>query len=104
MGMDWNSFRDFQKKMILSQDYVRQQLPENKPVTYNELVSCYNEMKGKLVNRPDGMKLELFVIPATITFRLIDIQIPKVELTDPNADRSEQAEKLADDLMERLRK
>jgi peptidyl-prolyl cis-trans isomerase SurA len=93
MGMDWNSFRDFQKKMILSQDYVRQQLPENKPVTYNELVSCYNEMKD-----------EFFSSPATITFRLIDIQIPKVELTDPNADRSEQAEKLADDLMERLRK
>jgi parvulin-like peptidyl-prolyl isomerase len=104
MGMDWKSFRDFQKKMILSQDYVRQQLPENKPVTYNELVICYNEMKGKIVYGPDGTKEELFVIPAMITFRLIDIQISKIEMTDPNADRSEQAGKLADELMERLRK
>jgi hypothetical protein len=93
MGMDWRSFREYQKKMILSQDYIRQQIPENRPVTYNELVSCYNEIKD-----------EFFTIPATITFRLIDIQIPKLEMTDPNISRLEQAGKLANELMERLRK
>ncbi|MBN1391262.1 MAG: peptidylprolyl isomerase [Sedimentisphaerales bacterium] len=93
MGMDWRSFKDYQKKMILSQDYVRQQLPENKPVTYNELVSCYDEMKE-----------EFFAAPATIIFRLIDIQFPKIEMTDPNIGRPEQARKLANELMERLRK
>ncbi len=93
MGMDWRSFREYQKKMILSQDYIRKQLPENRSVTYNELVKCYNEMKD-----------EFFATPATITFRLIDIQLPRLTVTDPNLSRLEQARALANDLMERLRK
>jgi hypothetical protein len=90
-GMDWNSFREYQKKMILSQDYIRRQLPERRPITYSELVNCYNEMKE-----------EFFALPTTIIFRLIDIQIPKVELKDPNGNRTEQARKLTDELMKRL--
>ncbi|MDD5063658.1 MAG: peptidylprolyl isomerase [Phycisphaerae bacterium] len=93
MGMDWHSFREYQKKMILSQEYVRQQLPEHKPITHSELVSCYNEIKE-----------EFFAMPATITFRLIDIQIPKVEPASPNISRPEQARKLAAELKERLDK
>jgi parvulin-like peptidyl-prolyl isomerase len=93
MGMDWRSFREYQKKMILSQDYIRRQLPEYRPITYSELVNCYNEMKG-----------EFFAIPAMITFRLIDIQIPKLEVTDPNRSRLEQARELAGELVERLQK
>jgi parvulin-like peptidyl-prolyl isomerase len=93
MGMDWRSFREYQKKMILSQDYIRRQLPEYRPITYSELVNCYNEMKG-----------EFFAIPATITFRLIDIQIPKLEVTDPNRSRLEQTRELASKLVERLQK
>src|SRR4030042_3582926 len=93
MGMDWRSFREYQKKTILSQDYVRQLLPEQKPVTHSELVNCYNEMKG-----------EFFAVPATITFRLIDIEIPKLEVTDPNRSRREQAEELAGELVKRLQK
>jgi hypothetical protein len=91
MGMDWHSFREYQKKMILSQDYIRRQLPEYRPITYSELVNCYNEMKEKF-----------FAIPATITFRLIDIQIPKTEVTDPNRSRLEQARELANELTRRL--
>jgi parvulin-like peptidyl-prolyl isomerase len=93
MGMDWRSFREYQKKMILSQDYIRRLLPEYRPITYSELVNCYNEMKG-----------EFFAIPAMITFRLIDIQIPKLEVTDPNRSRLEQARALASELVERLQK
>ena len=93
MGMDWRSFREYQKKMILSQDYIRQQLPEHRPITYSELVNCYNELKG-----------EFFAIPAMITFRLIDIQIPKLEATDPNRSQLEQARELANELIERLQK
>jgi parvulin-like peptidyl-prolyl isomerase len=93
MGMDWRSFRDYQKKKVLSQDYVYQQLPENRPISYNELVNCYNEIKE-----------QYFATPATITFRLIDIEFPKLETANPNISRQEQARKLADELMERLRK
>jgi parvulin-like peptidyl-prolyl isomerase len=93
MGMDWRSFREYQKKMILSQDYIRRLLPEYRPITYSELVNCYNEIKG-----------EFFAIPAMITFRLIDIQIPKLEVTDPNRSRLEQARELASELVKRLQK
>jgi peptidyl-prolyl cis-trans isomerase SurA len=93
MGMDWKSFREYQKKMILSQEYIRQLLPEHGPITYSELVNCYNEMKD-----------ESFATPATITFRLIDIQIPKLKVTDPNRSQREQAEELANELVKRLQK
>ncbi|MFZ0033886.1 MAG: peptidylprolyl isomerase [Sedimentisphaerales bacterium] len=93
MGMDWRSFREYQKKMILSQDYIRQQLPEHRPVTYSELVNCYDEMKE-----------EFFATPAMITFRLIDIQISKLEAADPNDSQLEKARKLANELMGRLQK
>jgi len=91
MGMNWTSFREYQKKMILSQDYIRRQLPERRPITRSELVACYNEMKD-----------EFFALPTTITFRLIDIEPSKLEVTDPNVSRVEQARKLAQELMRRL--
>jgi parvulin-like peptidyl-prolyl isomerase len=93
MGMDWRSFREYQKKMILSQEYVRQMMPEQTPVTYSELVNCYDEMKE-----------EFFSTPATITFRLVDIQISKLDVTDPNRSRLEQAGELANELVKRLQK
>jgi peptidyl-prolyl cis-trans isomerase SurA len=92
MGMTWNSFRDYQRKMILSQDYVRKQLPERpSSIAYNEIVNCYDEMKE-----------EFFALPATITFRLIDIQPAKIEAADPNINRGEQARILAKELVKRL--
>jgi len=92
MGMDWDSYREYLRKMILGEDYIRQQMPEQRPVTYSELLIGYDEMKEKY-----------FATPALITFRLIDIQIPKLKITDPNSSPSEQAIKLANELMERLR-
>jgi peptidyl-prolyl cis-trans isomerase SurA len=91
MGMDWRSFREYQKKMILSQDYMRRQLPEYGPITYSELVNCYNEIKE-----------EFFTVPGTITFRLIDIKVPNLKVTDPNQSRLEQARILANELVKRL--
>jgi len=91
MGMDWRSFKEYQKKMILSQDYIRRQLPEYRPITYSELVNCYNELRE-----------EFFAMPAMITFRLIDIQIPKLKVADPNRSRLEQAKELANELVRRL--
>jgi hypothetical protein len=77
--------------MVLSQDYIRRQLPEHRPITYSELVNCYNELRE-----------EFFAIPAMITFRLIDIQILKLEVAEPNQSRLEQARELANELVGRL--
>ncbi len=92
MGKDWQSFKESQKKMILSQWYIASQLPENEPVTHSELIDYYNKMRD-----------ESFSVPAMIRFRLIDIEAGKLELADANKNRQEQARELADELMVRLR-
>jgi len=90
-GMDWKSFKEYQKRLILLQWYITSKLPNNRPVTYRELMDCYNEMKD-----------EYFVRPAMIQFRLIDIQPAGMELTDPNENRHELAKKLANELIGRI--
>jgi parvulin-like peptidyl-prolyl isomerase len=92
MGMDWASFKKLQKKMILSQSYISSQVPENRPFTYSELMDNYNSMKG-----------EFFTMPAMITIRLIDIEVAKVQLGEPNESRVERARGLANELVERIK-
>ncbi len=92
MGMDWRSFREYQKKVILSQYYITSQLPDNRPITYTELVDTYNEMKD-----------EFFSTEAMLKFRLIDIEAGKLEVADANQSRLEQAKELAGELVRRLR-
>jgi parvulin-like peptidyl-prolyl isomerase len=91
MGMDWVSFRQYQRKMILTQSYIHQKLPEDRPITYREMMDYYNDMKEKF-----------FTKPATLTFRLIDIEAEKLEPTDPNKDRLQLARELADELVKRI--
>jgi len=93
MGMDWQKFRDYQKKMILTQSYIQQKLPKEKPITYSELTEYYNRMKEKL-----------FTTPARMQFAVIDIQPAKLELDDPNQSRDVWAKQLAAELLERLNK
>jgi len=90
-GMDWKEFRKYQRRLILSQSYIASQLPGETAVTYSELIDGYNEMKE-----------QVFVRPAEITFRLIDIEVSKVELNDPNKSRLEQAQELADKLVREI--
>lgn len=92
MGMDWDSFRKFQKKLILSQSYVQQQLSEAKPVTYSQLLDYYNMIKKKE-----------FTTRGTIKFRLIDIEASKLEVADANEDRGQAAKRLVDELVGRIR-
>lgn len=92
MGMDWQSFREYQKKMILSRFFIASQLPKVGPITYSELLDCYNEMKD-----------EFFAIEGTIKLRLIDIEVAKLEVANPNRSRLERAGELADELVGRIR-
>ena len=92
MGMDWRSYREYQKKMLLSQSYIASKMPEKRPITHNELLKYYNDVKDKS-----------FTTPAMIQFRLIDIEPAKLELTDPNEDRPAKAKKTADEIMLRLK-
>ena len=91
-GMDWKSFKESQKKAILTQHYISTQLPDDRPITYNELVDCYNNMKEAS-----------FTTPAMLTFRLIDIEVDKLQPADANQSRPEQAASLANQLVERIK-
>jgi len=89
-GTDWKSFKEYQKRLILTQWYLGQKLSNNRPVTYRELMDRYNEMKD-----------EFFARDAIIQFRLIDIQPAKLKLVDPN-ERHELAKMLASRLLTRI--
>ena len=90
-GMDWKEFRKYQRRLLLSQSYIASQLPEQTSVTYSELLDGYNEMKE-----------QVFAKPAEIMFRLIDIEVAKIELNDPNKSRLEQAKGLAEGLVREI--
>ncbi len=91
-GMDWASFKKYQKKMILTEYYLGSLLPKAVPITYSELLARYNQMKE-----------ESFVILAAIKFQLLDIEPAKLRITDPNQDWLEQAGKLADELLRQIK-
>ncbi len=89
--MDQKSFIERQKRAILIQWYVASKLPDNRPVTYSELMDCYNQMKDEFFSRP-----------AIMRFRLIDIQPAKLKPADPNQDRQQLARELAGKLLGRI--
>jgi len=88
MLMDKKSFKEQVKKNILIQEYRRSKLPDYRPVTYRELMDCYDRIKNKY-----------FARASKIRFRLIDIQPDKLKLEDPNADPWLLGSKMANELL-----
>ncbi|MBN2594182.1 MAG: peptidylprolyl isomerase [Sedimentisphaerales bacterium] len=88
MLMDKKSFKEQVKNNILLQEYRRSKLPDYRPVTYHELMDCYNRIKNKY-----------FARASKIRFRLIDIQPDKLALEDPNADPWQLGNKIANELL-----
>lgn len=91
IGMDRQSFKEQQKRLILRQSYIASKLPGNKPISYRELLQRYNEIKE-----------QSFVIPAQLKFLLIDIDVAELTVVDPNQSQQEKARVLANELMGRL--
>ncbi|MHC4616536.1 MAG: peptidylprolyl isomerase [Planctomycetota bacterium] len=87
-GMDWESFRDYQKKMML----ISSRMPEARPIPYNELLEHYESMKD-----------EFFRVEGTITICLIDIRPAKLVSANPGEDPLERARELAGDVARRIR-
>lgn len=90
-GMTRASYKEYLKMMILNQSYMASKVSDNTPITYSELLDSYNQMKD-----------ESFVKPPMIKFQVIDIELDALELNDPNQDRLEHAQKLADELKGRM--
>ena len=91
LGMDRKSFKESQKKSLLVNWYLGSQLTDARPVTYRELMDCYDEMKDKY-----------FARVAQITFRLIDIQPEMLQAPAPMRAPEQLAEELAKKLLERI--
>ncbi len=90
-GLDRKSFKERQKRSMLIQWYASTKLPNNRPVTYRELIDTYDQMKDRY-----------FAIPGTITFRLIDIQPARVEESGPPEDPGKPARELAQQLLAKI--
>ena len=90
--MDKKSFIEQQKRLILTQSYMASKMPNNRPVTYRELMDCYNRIKDKY-----------FAIASKIRFRLIDTQPARLELEDPNDDRWQLGKERAYKLLELIK-
>jgi len=90
--MDKKSFIEQQKKAILIEWYRASKSPDKSPVTYRELIDCYDRIKDKY-----------FARTARIRFRLIDIQPAMLEVTDPNEDRWRLGKERANKLLELIK-
>lgn len=88
MGHDWESYRDYQKKMMLTQYYISTKIPPAKPIAHSELLDYY-----------DHVKKDEFIQEAMIEFQLIDINITKMETS---GDRKNESVKLAKELIAQI--
>ena len=63
---DWGDFRDYKKKLILTQSYLSAELEDDTPITHSELLEYYNLNKDELSD-----------CSGKFEFQLIDIEIDK---------------------------
>lgn len=94
MGTSWQDFYQQQRRAILVQAFVSDEIKDDRPVTYSELVEYYNKIKDQYYEQK-----------GQLVFRVIDIEPEKLyEPNDPNANLDQKAQKLAAELSERIRK
>jgi parvulin-like peptidyl-prolyl isomerase len=89
--IDRKEFNDRNKRMILVSYLVSLRFSKDQPVSHREVVETYHRLKERE-----------FAIKPRLTFRLIDIQPARLQLTDLTVDRHTQALELADELMAKL--
>ncbi|MCK5565247.1 MAG: peptidyl-prolyl cis-trans isomerase [Planctomycetes bacterium] len=89
-GMDWNRFKEYQARMILTQSYMQKEIPDDLPITHGELIDYYNMVKA-----------EKYQQPGYIEFRLIDIDVEKVAVAE-GADKKRVALDKADEIVAKI--
>lgn len=91
-GMSREAFKEEHKKVIITQSYLASKLSYKRPVTFSELTEYYEEHKD-----------ELFYNEGLLKFRLIDIDISKIEITDLEENRAEKAREKGRELAARAK-
>lgn len=93
MGMDWRSFREYQKKLITTQSYISTTFKQERRFSYQEMLDYYNRIRN-----------EQFCKTSVVEFSLIDI-VPdqlKPEQVKENQTASDAALELVDEVTMRL--
>ncbi|HON93497.1 MAG TPA: peptidyl-prolyl cis-trans isomerase [Sedimentisphaerales bacterium] len=90
-GMNRTTFKERRKRDFLAQYVIDSAYRRNRPVTYREIVAHYDKVKDQEFCREGVLQL-----------RLIDIDVAKVPLEDPNEDRLHRARLLGADLRMRI--
>jgi len=91
-GLDREGFKEEHKKLIITQSYLASKLPYKKPVTYSELAEYYEEHKD-----------ELFYSNGLLEFRLIDIYMSRIEITNIEESRVKKAREKGEELAKRAK-
>jgi parvulin-like peptidyl-prolyl isomerase len=90
-GMNRVTYKQWRKMEGLADYMVKSKYPRNRPVTYGELLTWYNEIKEEKYARPGVLQL-----------RVIDVQVDRVDLKDPTEDRVAQARQVALELRQKI--
>ena len=93
MGMDWRSFRDFQKKMIMTQSYISSEMNEEKKYTRSELLDYYSKVRD-----------EQFSKPGKVQFQLIELDTRKLDpqQVQEGETREQAVRRLADEILRNI--
>ncbi len=91
MGLDWNSFKEQQRKVMLTQTYISGEVIAQPAISYSELVDYYNLLKDKY-----------FTKAPVVQFRLIDIDPELISDAANIAEKKQKAEALVSELIAKL--
>lgn len=90
-GMNRATYKQWKRMEGLADYVVKSKYPRNRPVTYGELLTWYNEIKDEKYARPGVLQL-----------RVIDVQIGRVDLKEPGEDRTARARQVAQELRRKI--
>jgi peptidyl-prolyl cis-trans isomerase SurA len=94
MGTTWKDFYQFQRRTLLVQSFVSEEIKVDKPVTHSELIEYYERMKN-----------EYFAKEGQLEFRLIDLEVAKfADANNSGANAEQKAKEVAAQLSERIKK
>jgi parvulin-like peptidyl-prolyl isomerase len=93
MGTNWQEFYKQQRRAILVQSFVSDEVKVEKPITHSELLAYY-----------DSIKNEYYAKEAFIEFRMIDLNVGKfIDANDANVNPEWKAVALANKLIEKIK-
>lgn len=102
-GMDWQQYREFQKKLLLiKQYYISQSLLEDKPISHSRMLEYYEAIQQEDYRFTGLLRVEDVKWEGFTEFRLIDIKLDKVEVGDGET-RKDAALRKAGELIERIK-